>query len=88
MSTEWIVFVRSIKYVVTITKELTYSSPDRQLADISEGSNTDLHEYAYFRKINLQKTLEISEIQRTSELHERTINSKKRSHCHLFQRRM
>jgi len=25
---------------------------------------------------------------RTSELHERVINSKKRSHCHLFQRRM
>jgi len=48
--------------VVTITKEFTYSSSDRQLQDISEGSNTDQHENVYFRKINLQKTLEISEI--------------------------
>ena len=63
MSTEWIVFVWSIKYVVTITKEFTHSSSDRQLEDISEGSNTDLHENMYFRKINLQKTLQISEIE-------------------------
>jgi len=55
ISTEWIVLVRSIKYVVAITKEFTYSSSDRQLEDISEGSNTDMHENAYFRKINLQK---------------------------------
>jgi len=39
-----------------------YSSSDRQLEDISEGSNTDLHENVYFQKINLQKTLENSEI--------------------------
>jgi len=48
--------------VVTITKEFTYSSSGRQLEDISEGSNADLHENVYFRKINLQKKLEISEI--------------------------
>ena len=30
MSTEWIVLVRSIKYVVTITKEFTYSSSAHQ----------------------------------------------------------
>jgi len=39
----------------------TYSSLDRQLDDISEGGNTVLHENIYIRKINLQKTLEISE---------------------------
>jgi len=44
VSTEWIVFVCSIKYVVTITKELAYSSSDRQLEDISKGSNTVLYE--------------------------------------------
>jgi len=61
VSTEWIVLVCSIKYVVTITKVFTYSSLDRQLDDISEGGNTVLHENIYIRKINLQKTLEISE---------------------------
>jgi len=62
MSTEWIVLVCSMKYVVTITKEFTYSSSDRQLEDISEGIKVNLHENVYFRKINLRKTLEISEI--------------------------
>jgi len=55
MSTEWIVLVCSIKYVVSIPKEFTCSSSDRQLEDISEGSNTDQHENVYFRKINLNK---------------------------------
>jgi len=62
MSTEWIVLVCFIEYGVTITKEFMYSSSDRQLEIISEGSNTDLHENVYFQKINLQKTLENSEI--------------------------
>jgi len=55
VSTEWIVLVCSIKYVVTITKEFTYSSSDQQLEDISEDGNTVLHENVYIRKINLQK---------------------------------
>jgi len=62
VSTEWIVLVCSIKYVVTITKEFTYSSSDRQLDDTAEKGNSILHENVYIRKINLQKTLEISEI--------------------------
>ena len=45
-----------------MTKEFMYSSSDRQLEDISEGSNTVLYENVYIWKINLQKTLEISEI--------------------------
>jgi len=64
VSTEWIVLVWSIKYAVTITNEFTYSSSDQQLEDISEGGNTVLHENVYTRKINLQKSLEITEIQR------------------------
>jgi len=44
MSTEWIVLVCSMKYVVTITKEFTYSSSDRQLEDISKGIKVDLLE--------------------------------------------
>jgi len=52
----------SIQYVVTITKEFTYSSSDRQLDDISESANTVLNENVYIRKINLQKWIEISEI--------------------------
>jgi len=55
-------FVCCIKYVITITKVFTYSSSDRQPEDISEGSNTVLHENVYIRKLNLQKTLEITEI--------------------------
>jgi len=47
VSTEWIVLVCSIKYVVTMTKEFTYSSSDPQLEDISEGSNTVLYENVY-----------------------------------------
>jgi len=47
VSTEWIALVCSIKYVVTITKEFTYSSSDRQLEDMSEGSNTVLYENVY-----------------------------------------
>jgi len=47
VSTEWIVLVCSIKYVVTITKELRYSSSDRQLENISQGSNTVLNENVY-----------------------------------------
>jgi len=47
VSTEWIVLVCAIKYVVTITKEFTYSSSDLQLEDISEGSNTVLYENVY-----------------------------------------
>jgi len=62
VSTEWIVLVCSIKYVVTITKEFTYSSSDRQLKDISEGGNTVLNENVSIRKINLQRMLKISEI--------------------------
>jgi len=63
MSTEWIVLVCSKNNVVTITKKFTYSSSVRQLEDISKGSNTDLHENVFFfRKIYLQKTLEISQI--------------------------
>jgi len=62
VSTEWIVLVCAIKYVVTITKEFTYSSSDLQLVDISEGSNTVLYENVYTCKINLQNMLEISEI--------------------------
>jgi len=59
VSTEWIVLLCSIKYVITISKEFTYSSSDRQLEDISEGGNTVLHENVSIRKINLQKTLEM-----------------------------
>jgi len=40
VSTEWIVLVWSIKFVVAITKEFTYSSSDRQLDDIFKGDNT------------------------------------------------
>jgi len=47
VSTEWIVLVCSIKYVVTITKEFTNNSSVRQLEDISEGSNTVLYENVY-----------------------------------------
>jgi len=50
MSTEWIVLVCSIKYVVIITKEFTYSSSKLQLEDISEGIKVDLHENVYFQK--------------------------------------
>jgi len=32
--------------------EFTYSSSDRQPEDISEGSNTDMHENVYLRKTN------------------------------------
>jgi len=44
VSTEWIVLVCSMKYAVTIAKEFTYSSSDRQLEDISEDGNTVPHE--------------------------------------------
>ena len=54
--------VCSIKYVVTVTKEFTYSSSDRQPDDISESGNSVLNENVYIRTINLQKTLEITEI--------------------------
>jgi len=48
------------------------------------------NENVYIRKINPQKTLEITVnlTKRTSELHKRAINYKKRSHGHLFLRRM
>jgi len=66
VSTEWNVLVSFIKYVVTITikKEFTYRQSDRQLGDIFEGGNTVPHDnvWAYIRKTNLQKTLEITEI--------------------------
>jgi len=39
-----------------------YSSSDRQLDDISESGNTDLYENVCIWKINLQKTLEFTEI--------------------------
>ena len=41
-----------------------YSSSDRQPDDITESGNMVLHENVYIWKINLQKTLEISEMQR------------------------
>jgi len=62
VSTEWIVLLCSIKYVITITKKFTHSSSDGQVEDIFEGGNMILHENVSIRKINLQKTLEISEI--------------------------
>jgi len=55
VSTEWIVLVWSIKYAVTITKEFTYSSSDRQLEDISENGNTVLHGNVYIPKNRLTK---------------------------------
>jgi len=87
--TERIVLVCSIKYVVTMTKEFAYSS-DRQLDDISQSGNTVLHENVYIRKINPRKnTINPGNFtKRSSELQERVINSKKRSHCHLFFGRM
>jgi len=47
---------------------------------IFEGGNTVPHENIYIPKINLQKTLEKhgNLTKRTSERHERAINSKKR----------
>jgi len=88
VSTEWIVLVCTIKYAVTLTKEFTSSSSDRQLEDISEGGNTVLHENVYIQ-INLKNARNLGNwTKRTSELHERAINAKKRSYCHLFQRRM
>ena len=51
VSTEWIVLVCSIKYVVTMTKKFPYSSSDRQPDNISEGGNTVLHENVYIRRI-------------------------------------
>ena len=59
VSTEWIGFVWSIKYVVTITKEFTYNWSD-QLDDNVEGGNTVPHENVSTRKIGLQKKLEIT----------------------------
>jgi len=49
---------------ITIKKEFTYRQSDRQLGDIFEGGNTVPHDnvWAYIRKTNLQKTLEITEI--------------------------
>ena len=41
-----------------------YSWSDRQLDDIIKSGNTVSHEHAYTQKINLQKTLEITEISR------------------------
>jgi len=43
-------------------EEIMYRQSDRQLDDIFEGGNTVPHENVYIRKINLQKTLEITEI--------------------------
>ena len=64
---------------INLQKLFTY----RQLDDIFKGGNTVPHENVYIRKINLQKTLEIGNFtKRTSELHERAINSKK-SICSL-----
>ena len=42
----------------------TYSQSDRQLDDIFERGNAVPHENEYIRKINLQKTPEITEIKR------------------------
>jgi len=61
VSTEWIALVWSIKYVVTTTKEFTYSESDRQLDDIVECGNTVPHENICIRKTNLQKPIEITE---------------------------
>ena len=55
MSTERIVLVWSIKYVVTITKEFAYSYSDRELDVIFEDGNAIPHKNVYIRKINLQK---------------------------------
>jgi len=45
-----------IGYVVTMTKEFTYSNSDRQLDDIFEVGNMVPQENVYIRKINLQKS--------------------------------
>jgi len=64
VSTEWIVLVWSIKYVVNITKAFTYSRSDRQLDNIFDDDRMVPHEYVYIRKINLQRPLVITEIKR------------------------
>jgi len=56
----------------------------------SENGNTVLHGNVYIPKNRLTKNARYlgNLTKRTSELHERAIHSKKRSHCHLSQRRM
>jgi len=64
---------------------------DRQPDDSFEGGKTVPHENVYVRKINLQETLEVTEISYDNFLNARkscSLNSKKRSHCHLFLRIM
>ena len=78
--------------MVNITNEFTYSQSDPQLEyidDIFEGSNAGPHENASPKNKPRENTGNHRNLtKRTSELHERAISSKKRSHCHLFLKRM
>jgi len=91
VSTEWIVLVWFIKYVVIIiTTKGVYVRIIRLTARryIFEGGNTVPHEDVYIRKTNLENARNHGySTKRISELYEKAINSMKKLQSNLFFRR-
>jgi len=91
VSTEWIVLVSFIKYVATYDKKGVYvqvvrSTARRYFRERQQGPTwTWIHPKIKPTK-NARNHGNLTK--RTSELRERTINSKKRSQCHLSFRRI
>jgi len=88
VSTEWIVLVWSMKYVVTITKVFTYTNHIGNWTIFSRVATRSRIKIYPKNKPAKNARNNGNLTRRTSELHERAINSKKRPHCHLFLRRI